>query len=943
MSKARVGISLLALQILIALGALAQEIDLPPDTLPLSPAVRRGILENGLTYYIFRHNYPQGRIELSLVEDAGAYHNEPGELGVAHLIEHLGFRRTKSFPNGLADFFVKRGLIWGRDLNASTASTTNYNLTIPSNDTLLFRYGLHALHDWAKGRKYEREDVQEERAAVLREAQIADVPSFKSLKEAIYLLLDKNNLYRPSVTDEVKSIQHLSVKSLLEFDRRWYCPDQQAVFVVGDIDLNKTEECIRAVLSKIPARNDTSLQKKNIFDQYDVPLCGTNKVVITQNAHSNIRITILQKRKATFRLYGPATVHELRLNLIDEFYDELVKQRFDNLVFKDPEKFGDISHRVERRAIMSLAGIDALTTYINVNNVRDVKGKIQTAMKELHRIQRWAFTAEEFMAAKETVAKHHIDKLSSQTSQDVINKLMVYHLGGGVFTDDPKELDKRLINSITLNDVITTTRRWIGEHQNTDILFSIPLGSDHSDIQDKEVFNWIRRAMETQVKPLESIAMKVLPGPPPKADTSFTRSEMNTISATKLTLPNGITVVIKRLGPEIENPSSEESDIFLRAVTRCHGTNNTEEQQALNSIAATLTTSGIGTISQSELKGFVASKNTSGSLFVVPYVNGDEAGVTGHASAENLEHLLNLTYLYFSEPLKNKRTVRRLHRNHSNTRKAKTVFQLFDDSIRNSVINKSTRGRTTHVTWNRAFRTYNTIFTNPQNFTFIITGYFETDTMIKNVSKYLSALPKGRMHLNESSNPMNLDAAKPARSDMDLRVTMTGDSTGNVLVRILLPSSTSSSEATRLRLEVLANIIQIRLTDRLRRREKLVYYALANVRTDSDFFDVTFETAPADADNAIAAAIDEIANTLKNGVDEEALSSSVELVRMNAIKQMTSASYWVNHLAREATESKPFSNISERLGEIDSIRKLGVHQSFDDLLHTDHYLVFKLL
>ena len=68
------------------------------DSLPLDPAVRTGTLPNGLTYYIRKNVKPEKRVELRLAVNAGSVQEDNDQLGLAHLVEHLCFKGTKSFP-----------------------------------------------------------------------------------------------------------------------------------------------------------------------------------------------------------------------------------------------------------------------------------------------------------------------------------------------------------------------------------------------------------------------------------------------------------------------------------------------------------------------------------------------------------------------------------------------------------------------------------------------------------------------------------------------------------------------------------------------------------------------------------------------------------------------------------------------------------------------------
>ena len=53
--------------------------------LPNDPAVRKGTLDNGLTYYIRHNDKPAQRAEFYLATNVGAIQETPDQYGLAHL------------------------------------------------------------------------------------------------------------------------------------------------------------------------------------------------------------------------------------------------------------------------------------------------------------------------------------------------------------------------------------------------------------------------------------------------------------------------------------------------------------------------------------------------------------------------------------------------------------------------------------------------------------------------------------------------------------------------------------------------------------------------------------------------------------------------------------------------------------------------------------------
>ena len=85
-------------------------------TITQDPAIRSGVLPNGLRYYIRSVAQPQHSLSLRLGFDVGSIEESDSERGFAHLVEHLAFRKTKSSPEGDMDAqFARMGVAFGRD------------------------------------------------------------------------------------------------------------------------------------------------------------------------------------------------------------------------------------------------------------------------------------------------------------------------------------------------------------------------------------------------------------------------------------------------------------------------------------------------------------------------------------------------------------------------------------------------------------------------------------------------------------------------------------------------------------------------------------------------------------------------------------------------------------------------------------------------------------
>src|SRR5215510_13243720 len=146
----------------------AEEADAP---LPTEPAIRIGTLANGATYWVRPHAPPSGKITLWMRVGTGSLHEEDGQEGLAHYLEHMAFKGTEHFPPGeLITFFESIGLRFGQHQNASTGfDQTTYRLSLPNTRPETLDKGLLYLADIAFRMRLTAEDVDKERSVILEE------------------------------------------------------------------------------------------------------------------------------------------------------------------------------------------------------------------------------------------------------------------------------------------------------------------------------------------------------------------------------------------------------------------------------------------------------------------------------------------------------------------------------------------------------------------------------------------------------------------------------------------------------------------------------------------------------------------------------------------------------------------------------------------------------
>lgn len=219
-----------------------------PALLRWDPAIRYGELPNGLRYAVQRNATPKGGVSIRLGIGVGSYDETDDERGAAHLIEHMAFDDTRSFPPRQLDLiFAPLHVTFGPDRNAaSDLKQTTYQLDLPSTDASEMDVATKWLRDVADGLIFTEPTLARERVAIEAErTRRANV--LRVLRDRMDAFEDgslrASARYPLGVKD---SIAAMTPARLQGFYDRWYRPENAAVIMVGDLPLDVLEQKVRA-------------------------------------------------------------------------------------------------------------------------------------------------------------------------------------------------------------------------------------------------------------------------------------------------------------------------------------------------------------------------------------------------------------------------------------------------------------------------------------------------------------------------------------------------------------------------------------------------------------------------------------------------------------------------------------------------------------------------
>ena len=252
------------------------------QNIPQDPDVRKGKLDNGLTYYIRHNNYPEHVASFYIAQKVGSVQENEDQRGLAHLLEHMAFNGTEHFKdNQLQEYLQSIGVEYGRNLNAytSTDQTVYYIEDVPTARISALDSCMLILKDWSNGITLDEKAIDQERDVVHNEYRMRIKGTQKILEGKLPELYPGSKYGNRFPIGLMSVIDGCSPETLRAYYRKWYRPDNQGIIIVGDIDVDRTEQKVKELFAgiKVPA-NAAKVEPVEVPDNNEgIYLVGKDK------------------------------------------------------------------------------------------------------------------------------------------------------------------------------------------------------------------------------------------------------------------------------------------------------------------------------------------------------------------------------------------------------------------------------------------------------------------------------------------------------------------------------------------------------------------------------------------------------------------------------------------------------------------------------------------
>lgn len=247
--------------IIIILACIACNVSAQEKVIEMDKTIRKGMLSNGMTYYIRHNHQTKGVADFYIAQKVGSIQEEPHQRGLAHFLEHMAFNGTRNFPGdsikpGIVKWCESVGIKFGTNLNAYTSvDQTVYNISAaPINREGVIDSCLLILHDWSHDLLLADKEIDRERGVIEEEWRSRRVGmAMQRLAEKSMPVIYAGTKYADCMPiGNMNIVRNFPYQALRDYYHKWYRPDLQAIIIVGDIDEDIMEAKIKKTVRLYP-------------------------------------------------------------------------------------------------------------------------------------------------------------------------------------------------------------------------------------------------------------------------------------------------------------------------------------------------------------------------------------------------------------------------------------------------------------------------------------------------------------------------------------------------------------------------------------------------------------------------------------------------------------------------------------------------------------------
>jgi len=213
--------------------------------------VFKSVLSNGLTVLIHQKKAAP-KVALQMWYNVGSKHEQPGERGMAHFLEHMIFKGTDT-------------MLSEADINAVSQKLAAYANAFTSYDYTAYVFDVPVANwdkmlpiyaDCMQNCSFLQDHMNSEVQAVIQELKMYRDDYHWTLADGLITNIFESHPYHYPIIGYKQDLWNLQRETFFKFYHKYYVPNNAAFVVVGDVDPLEALGKIEKVLGAIPRGQD---------------------------------------------------------------------------------------------------------------------------------------------------------------------------------------------------------------------------------------------------------------------------------------------------------------------------------------------------------------------------------------------------------------------------------------------------------------------------------------------------------------------------------------------------------------------------------------------------------------------------------------------------------------------------------------------------------------
>lgn len=856
--------------------------------------IRKGILPNGMTYYIRHNAQTKGVADFYIAQKVGSILEEKRQRGLAHFLEHMAFNGTKHFPGntlqpGIVAWCESVGIKFGANLNAYTSvDQTVYNISAaPVTREGVIDSCLLILNDWSHELLLTDKEIDKERGVIEEEWRTRrSGMAMQRLSEQAMPVIYAGTKYSDCMPiGNIDIVRTFPYNDLRDYYSKWYRPDLQAIIVVGDINEDKIEEKIKKLFAKIPL-------PQNPAHRIYYPIGNNEKMILytaTDKEQPTVNFTLYMKRDVT-----PKQERNTIQNYADDYKTNILRMaindRLEELSRTKNAPFISASVRSGNFFLASTKDAFELSGVLKEGKALEA---IQLLVGEVERARANGITIDELKRGKAEMlsyAENDYNDRSNRRNGEFVEQCVQNFLEETPIIDPEKELEmvRKLDKTVTIDDVNELAKTIITNQNQVVTMF----GPDKNTFKmptNSSIENAILKAQKqhyTPYKTQNTLTERLITKLPKPGSIKSERTYK--YGYTEFTLSNGLKVYVR--------PTNFEPDEVNLKLFSLGGKNiyPDSEMPNLTYLMAGATIGGVGQYNDLTLEKMLAGKTAT----VTPFIDNDTRGMAGTSNVKDTKTLLELVYLYFTQPRKDPQAFKNLMEQqqefltnaHVNPMLAynDTLHKVAYATNRMASMDKEQLKR---VNYNRIMHIYKELFANAANFKLILTGNININKLRPLLCQYIATLPSNNTKETIGTyEPKLVDGKKTY-------IFHKKQTTPTAITTIVIKGKMEYNNRNELLMDAIGQLLRIVYTEKVREDKGGTYSVqvsgnLQHHPNDEALLRIAFQTDPQKYNDLIPIVYKELEKMATEGPSQQDLDKvkAYELKVYNQVLRMNN--YW---------------------------------------------------